>query len=169
MKVEGSLEFTVVEQTADRVVSEMPIHSGVKNPFGVVHAGAMLWLADVTATMLVLGPVQTAEGMKAFRSRSPERELRLQSVRRRAAGGGVVRQARTDGQHRAHASSRSRRQARRRRYDEPRPLAVSLPLQRSAGQVPHAPGGRKPDEPRPHAPSSSRPLIHGTSRRGRWR
>mgnify|MGYP003694318079 CR=1 FL=1 len=66
MKVEGSLEFTVVEQTADRVVSEMPIHSGVKNPFGVVHAGAMLWLADVTATMLVLGPVQTAEGMKGF-------------------------------------------------------------------------------------------------------
>ena len=66
MRVEGAIEFSVVEQTADRVVSEMPIHSGVRNPYGVVHAGAMLWLADVTATVLVIGPVQASEGMKGF-------------------------------------------------------------------------------------------------------
>lgn len=66
MKVEGAIEFSVIEQTADRVVSEMPIRSGMKNPFGVVHAGAILWLADVTATKLVMGPVQTAVGMKGF-------------------------------------------------------------------------------------------------------
>ena len=66
MKVEGTIEFSVIEQTAEHVVSEMPIHSGVRNPFGVVHAGAILWLADVTATMLVMGPVQTSEGMKGF-------------------------------------------------------------------------------------------------------
>jgi 1,4-dihydroxy-2-naphthoyl-CoA hydrolase len=66
MKVEGAIEFSVVEHTADRVVSEMPIHSGVKNPFGVVHAGAILWLADVTATRLVMGPTPAAEGMKGF-------------------------------------------------------------------------------------------------------
>lgn len=66
MKVEGSIEFSVVEQTADRVVSEMPINAGVKNPFGVVHAGAILWFADVSATFLVMGSSQAAEGMKGF-------------------------------------------------------------------------------------------------------
>jgi uncharacterized protein (TIGR00369 family) len=44
----------------------MPIGSGVKNPFGVVHAGAMLWLADVTATILVMGPDQASESTKGF-------------------------------------------------------------------------------------------------------
>jgi 1,4-dihydroxy-2-naphthoyl-CoA hydrolase len=66
MKIEGSLEFTVTERSEDRVVSEMPIGAGVKNPFGVVHAGAMLWLADVTATILVMGPDQPSESMKGF-------------------------------------------------------------------------------------------------------
>jgi 1,4-dihydroxy-2-naphthoyl-CoA hydrolase len=66
MRIEGAIEFSVVEQTADRVVSEMPIHTGVKNPYGVVHAGAMLWLADVTATVLVMGSAQASEGMKGF-------------------------------------------------------------------------------------------------------
>jgi 1,4-dihydroxy-2-naphthoyl-CoA hydrolase len=66
MKFEGAIEFSVVEQTTDRVVSEMPIHAGVKNPYGVVHAGAMLWLADVTATVLVLGTGQASEDMKGF-------------------------------------------------------------------------------------------------------
>jgi uncharacterized protein (TIGR00369 family) len=66
MKVAGTIEFTIVEHGADRVVSEMPIHAGVKNPFGAVHAGAMLWLADVTATMLVLGPTPATPGMKGF-------------------------------------------------------------------------------------------------------
>lgn len=66
MKMEGSIEFTVTERTKDRVVSEMPVTAGVRNPFGVVHAGAMLWLADVTATILVMGPEQASEGMKGF-------------------------------------------------------------------------------------------------------
>jgi uncharacterized protein (TIGR00369 family) len=66
MKVEGSIEFSVLEQTADRVVSEMPIHPGIKNPFGVVHAGAILWFADVSATVLVMGSTQASEGIKGF-------------------------------------------------------------------------------------------------------
>ena len=66
MKVQGSIEFTITEQTPERIVSEMPIQAGIKNPFGAVHAGAMLWLADVTATLLVAGPVQFSEGMKGF-------------------------------------------------------------------------------------------------------
>ena len=62
----GSIEFTVIERGSDRVVSEMPITPGIRNPFGVVHAGAMLWFADVTATMLVMGDAQPSEGMKGF-------------------------------------------------------------------------------------------------------
>src|SRR5881409_1410850 len=64
--VQGSLEFTVIERGADRVVSEMPIAPGIRNPFGTVHAGAILWLADVTATMLVMGDVDPSAGMKGF-------------------------------------------------------------------------------------------------------
>jgi uncharacterized protein (TIGR00369 family) len=66
MKMQGSIEFTVTERTKDRVVSEMPVSAGVKNPFGVVQAGAMLWLADVTATILVMDSDQPSEGMKGF-------------------------------------------------------------------------------------------------------
>ena len=66
MKFGGSIEFSIIERTDDRVVSEMPIQAGIKNPFGVVHVGAILWLADVTATVLVMGSAQVSEGMKGF-------------------------------------------------------------------------------------------------------
>lgn len=66
MTYRGSLEFTVTERGPDRVVSEMPIGPGIRNPFGTVHAGAILWFADVTATTLVMGGVNPADGMKGF-------------------------------------------------------------------------------------------------------
>jgi uncharacterized protein (TIGR00369 family) len=67
MKIEGKIEFEVMEQTPEQVVSEMPVQSGVLNPYGVVHAGAILWLADVTATILVLGSSSLpTEGMAGF-------------------------------------------------------------------------------------------------------
>ena len=67
MKIEGNIEFHVVEQVPERVVSEMPIQPGVKNPYGVVNAGAILWFADVTATILVLGSSSLpTEGMAGF-------------------------------------------------------------------------------------------------------
>ncbi len=66
MKFEGTIEFTLTERTKDRVVSEMPVTAGIRNPFGVVQAGAMLWLADVTATVLVMDSDQPTEGMKGF-------------------------------------------------------------------------------------------------------
>lgn len=67
LKIEGKIEFDVVEQTLERVISEMPIQPGVMNPYGVVHAGAILWLADVTATILVLGSSSLpTEGMAGF-------------------------------------------------------------------------------------------------------
>ena len=66
IKMEGMIEFEVVEQTPERVVSELPIQPGVLNPYGVVHGGAILWLTDVTATVLVLGPARPTEGMAGF-------------------------------------------------------------------------------------------------------
>ena len=66
MRVEGRIEFQILEQTAERVISEMPIHSGIKNPFGVVHAGAILWFADVSATVLAMGSTDASEGMAGF-------------------------------------------------------------------------------------------------------
>lgn len=66
MKVQGSIEFTVLERSAEKAVSEMPVTAGVKNPFGVAHAGAILWFADVTATVLVMGKVDVSAGMQGF-------------------------------------------------------------------------------------------------------
>jgi uncharacterized protein (TIGR00369 family) len=66
MEFEGSIRFSILEHTKDRVVGEMPIHTGIKNPYGVVHVGAMLWFADVCATVLVLGSPLATEGRKGF-------------------------------------------------------------------------------------------------------
>ncbi|KAF0220168.1 MAG: methyl-accepting chemotaxis sensory [Geobacteraceae bacterium] len=66
MKLQGYIEFTITERSPEMVVSEMPVQPGIKNPFGVVQAGAILWFADVTASVLILGPVEAAEGMKGF-------------------------------------------------------------------------------------------------------
>ena len=66
MRVEGRIEFYVLDQTPERVVSEMPIQPGIMNPFGVVHAGAILWFADVTATFLAMGSAEATEGMAGF-------------------------------------------------------------------------------------------------------
>lgn len=66
MKMQGTIEFTITERSEERVVSEMPVEKGIKNPFGVVHAGALLWMADVTATVLAMGRGQASEGMKGF-------------------------------------------------------------------------------------------------------
>ena len=51
----GDIAFTITERTADRVVGEMPVTAGMLNPFGTVHAGAMIWFADVVATQCAVG------------------------------------------------------------------------------------------------------------------
>lgn len=50
----GTIDFTVEERSADCVISRMPIQPGILNPLGLVQAGAMVWLADVTASILIL-------------------------------------------------------------------------------------------------------------------
>ena len=44
----------------------MPIQPGIMNPFGGVHAGAILWFADVTATVLAFGSTEFSEGIAGF-------------------------------------------------------------------------------------------------------
>jgi uncharacterized protein (TIGR00369 family) len=62
----GEIEFFIEERKEDRVVSRMPVAKGVLNPFGTVQAGAMLWLADVTATVLAIGDTKLGEKGQGF-------------------------------------------------------------------------------------------------------
>ena len=62
----GEIEFFIKERHDDYVISTMPIKQGILNPFGTVQAGAMLWLADVTATVLALRKAQISADGKGF-------------------------------------------------------------------------------------------------------
>ena len=62
----GEIEFFIKERNEDYVISTMPIKQGILNPFGTVQAGAMLWLADVTATVLALRKAQINQDGKGF-------------------------------------------------------------------------------------------------------
>jgi uncharacterized protein (TIGR00369 family) len=66
MRVQGHIDFEIVEQTEDCVRSRMPITTGILNPFGTAHAGAILWFADVTATVLAIGRREASAGMQGF-------------------------------------------------------------------------------------------------------
>jgi 1,4-dihydroxy-2-naphthoyl-CoA hydrolase len=50
----GSISFSIEVRNDTVVISRMPVTPGILNPFGIVQAGAMLWLADVTASILVV-------------------------------------------------------------------------------------------------------------------
>lgn len=65
-KVVGNIEFEIVEQSPDKVVGRMPVQAGILNPFGIVHAGATLWFADVCATRLASGGVKAEPGQAGF-------------------------------------------------------------------------------------------------------
>jgi uncharacterized protein (TIGR00369 family) len=62
----GEIEFFIKERRADCVISTMPIKGGILNPFGTVHAGALVWLADVTATVLALSQVELSPDGRGF-------------------------------------------------------------------------------------------------------
>ena len=66
MQVKGNIEFTITQKTVDKVMAEMPVQAGILNPFGIVNAGAILWFADVSASVLVLEGTTMSEGMKGF-------------------------------------------------------------------------------------------------------
>lgn len=50
----GSIDFVIEERNEHFVISRMPVRPGVLNPFDTIQAGALIWLADVTASVLVL-------------------------------------------------------------------------------------------------------------------
>jgi len=62
----GNIEFSIEERSADRVISRMPVTSGILNPYGTVQAGALVWLADVTASVLALEGQTVEENGKGF-------------------------------------------------------------------------------------------------------
>ena len=62
----GELEFFIEKRSEDCVVSRMPVRRGALNPFGTVQAGAMLWMADVTATVLAIGSAKLGEKGQGF-------------------------------------------------------------------------------------------------------
>ena len=66
MKVTGTIEFTITAQSAEEVAGEMPVQAGILNPFGVAHAGAVLWFADVCATVLAFGTTDVTAGATGF-------------------------------------------------------------------------------------------------------
>ena len=53
-RYQGAIDFTIAERGPELTVGEMPVGPGVLNPFGTVHAGAILWFADVIATVMAL-------------------------------------------------------------------------------------------------------------------
>ncbi len=66
MEVRGELEFTIIEQTSDQVIGVMPIRPGMLNPYGIVNAGAILWFADVCASVLIMGGKTFEPGTAGF-------------------------------------------------------------------------------------------------------
>jgi 1,4-dihydroxy-2-naphthoyl-CoA hydrolase len=62
----GHIEFSVEERNEDYVISRMPVSKGILNPFGTVQAGAMIWLADVTASVLAIGSKEIGPDGKGF-------------------------------------------------------------------------------------------------------
>ncbi|MBM3603683.1 MAG: PaaI family thioesterase [Alphaproteobacteria bacterium] len=62
----GQIEFDITGVSEHEAMGEMVVTPGVLNPFGTVHAGALVWFADVVATNLVLGGEQVEEGMNSF-------------------------------------------------------------------------------------------------------
>ncbi|MDF2231021.1 PaaI family thioesterase [Albimonas sp. CAU 1670] len=62
----GTIDFTVTSISDARTLGEMPVQPGILNPFGTVHAGALIWFADVIATRHVFGDGEVEAGMASF-------------------------------------------------------------------------------------------------------
>ncbi|WP_407494064.1 PaaI family thioesterase [Pseudooceanicola sp. MF1-13] len=65
-EIAGHLRFEVELISNEEARGTMPVQSGILNPFGTVHAGALIWFGDVTATRLALQGVQVATGGSGF-------------------------------------------------------------------------------------------------------
>ncbi len=55
----GQIDFTIESRDPERVVAKMPVADAAKNPFGTMHAGALIWFADITATLCAIGDLDS--------------------------------------------------------------------------------------------------------------
>ncbi|WP_375174111.1 PaaI family thioesterase [Pseudooceanicola sp.] len=62
----GHLRFATEVLSRDEARGTMPVQEGVMNPFGTVHAGALIWFADVVATRLALQGADVQSGGSGF-------------------------------------------------------------------------------------------------------
>ena len=60
-RYQGEIEFFIEEHSAEQVVATMPVNLGIMNPFGTIHAGAMIWFADVAATLCAIGDLDNID------------------------------------------------------------------------------------------------------------
>ena len=66
VKMKGEIEFFIEERQDDHVTARMPVTPGMLNRYGIVHAGAMIWVADVTATVLARGAFESGADGTGF-------------------------------------------------------------------------------------------------------
>lgn len=62
----GNIDFEIVDSSAESATGRMTVTEGALNPFGTIHAGAMVWFADVVATTLALGGKDVTPGEAGF-------------------------------------------------------------------------------------------------------
>ena len=62
----GTIEFTILDVSDQQALGTMTIRDGMLNPFGVVNAGAILWFADVCASVLITGKRGIVPGEAGF-------------------------------------------------------------------------------------------------------
>ncbi|MFV0386437.1 PaaI family thioesterase [Paracoccus sp. (in: a-proteobacteria)] len=65
-EVTGQVDFAIISVDGSEALGEMQVAPAMLNPFGTVHAGALVWFADVVATTLVLDGQVVTEGMDSF-------------------------------------------------------------------------------------------------------
>lgn len=63
---EGMIAFEATYISNEEATGIMPVQPGILNPFGSVHAGAMIWFADVVATTLALQGTKPSKEMSGF-------------------------------------------------------------------------------------------------------
>lgn len=63
----GEIEFEITFVSDTEALGKMPVRPGILNPFGTIHAGALIWFADVIATNLAFGDKPLSkENMDSF-------------------------------------------------------------------------------------------------------
>lgn len=60
------ITWEIVESDDEHVICRMPFTDNLRSATGVVHAGAMLWIADLTATYLAANGTEIADDGRGF-------------------------------------------------------------------------------------------------------